>query len=122
MQISFYGNKRPTARYATASTVREEALHGTRLVGLYWSASGQVQRENVAAMLPFADPIAAPLHVFELEIDGQLLHNCWNWVAATERGGRRGGTREAVVELAQRGLPVRLDQPNTSELVLYRKK
>ena len=52
MEISFRNDPRPVARFVSATTVREEALEHTRLIGLYWSASGQVQRENVAAGLP----------------------------------------------------------------------
>ncbi len=95
------------ARYVSGTTVREEALEHGRLLGLYWSATGQVQREDVTASLtsrdnfgiPKLDPLAQPLSVFELEIDGQSLHNGWEWVSAMERAGARPGTIEAVVTL-----------------------
>lgn len=106
MNITFYGKDRPAARYVSGTTVREEALDHTRMVGLYWSASGQVQRENVAARLPDGDPRYLPSHVFELEIDGQSLHNRWEWVSSVERAGKRDGTREAVVELRHQVRPV----------------
>lgn len=112
-EIAFYQSaKRPTARYVSATTVREEALDHTRLLGLYWSACGQVQRENVTSGLPYRNgwgdglhPLEVPLHAFELEIDGQSLHNRWDWAGATERPGPRG-TREAVVELRHQVRPV----------------
>ncbi|MCE5197410.1 MAG: glycoside hydrolase family 36 protein [Armatimonadota bacterium] len=97
---------RPTARYVSSTIVLEEALDHTRLTGLYWSASGQVQRENVASNLPSQDSLFRPLHTFELEIDGQSLHNRWDWVGAYERDGARPGTVEAVVELRHQVRPV----------------
>ncbi len=97
---------RESARYVSATTVREEALESGRLIGLYWSATGQVQRENVTSTLPGFSSIERPLHVFELEIDGQSLHNRWDWVSASERPGGKPGTLEAVVELRHQVRPV----------------
>ena len=128
-EISFHkSGERPAARYVSASTVFEEALEHGRWIGLYWSASGQVQRASTTARLPGLDSLAMPLHTFELEIDGQSLHNRWEWVGATQRHGprpgsparqpparidggpgrRRGepGTVEAVVELRHQVRPV----------------
>ena len=105
-EISFYQSKaRPAARYVSAEGVCEEALQDTRWIGLYWSASGQVQRENVTAELPGIKTLEIPLHAFELEIDGQDLRNGWEWVGSVERNGERG-TREAVVELRHKIRPV----------------
>ena len=97
---------RPTLRYVSASTVFEEALEYGRWIGLYWSAAGQVQRENVVAALPGLDSLALPLHTFELEIDGQSLHNRWEWTGATQRPGPREGTVESVVELRHGVRPI----------------
>ena len=95
-QISFHkSGQRPAARYVSAETVYEEALEHGRLIGLYWSAAGQVQRENTTAGLPGLDSRHRPLHAFELEIDGQALHNRWDWVGGTERPGERPGPRPA---------------------------
>lgn len=106
-EISFYKSaERPAARYVSASTVFEEALEHGRWIGLYWSASGQVQRENTTAGLPGLDSLAIPLHTFELEIDGQSLHNRWAWVGASQRPGPRPGTVESVVELRHQVRPV----------------
>ena len=106
-EIAFYRSaNRDAARYVSGTTVREEAMQHGRLIGLYWSASGQVQRENITEKLPGLDPHARPLHVFELEIDGQSLHNRWDWVGASERPGERPGTVEAVVELRHQVRPV----------------
>jgi len=104
----FFGKsgERPVARYVSATTVREEALDHGRLIGLYWSASGQVQRENLTAGLPGLNPLEFPLHTFDLEIDGQDLRNCWEYVSAVERPGQRPNTREAVVTLRHEVRPV----------------
>lgn len=106
-EISFYqSGKRQSARYVSENAVYEEALEHGRWIGLYWSASGQVQRENTAAGLPGLDAVRRPLHTFELEIDGQSLHNRWDWVGASQRPGERPGTQEAVVELRHQVRPV----------------
>jgi alpha-galactosidase len=97
---------RPTMRYVSGTTVYEEALEHGRWIGLYWSASGQVQRENTVATLPGLDALKYPLHSFELQIDGQTLHNRWAWVDGYERPGPRAGTVEAVAELRHTLRPV----------------
>ncbi len=99
-EIAFHkSGTREAARYVSDSTVHEEALEHGRWIGLYWSASGQVQRENIVAGLPGISTLEFPLHAFELEIDGQDLRNHWELVSSSERPGSRPGTREAVVEL-----------------------
>ena len=99
-EIAFHkSGTREAARYVSDSTVHEEALENGRWIGLYWSASGQVQRENIAAGLPGLGTLEFPLHAFELEIDGQDLRNHWEFVSSSELLGSRPGTREAVVEL-----------------------
>lgn len=97
---------RETARYVSSTSVCEEALQDTRWIGLYWSASGQVQRENVTAGLPGRSTLEFALHAFELEIDGQDLRNQWEFVASSERPGECPGTREAIVELRHLARPV----------------
>ena len=90
----------------SSTIVREEALQHGRMIGLYWSATGYVQRENITNDLPGLDPARFPIHVFELEIVGQSLHNRWDWIGASERDGSRPGTVEAVVELRHQVRPV----------------
>ena len=113
--ILFYqSNHRPVTRYVSSATVYEECLHGGRYIGLYWSSSGMCQRENVVDTYPAGsswqwpsyDPAAAPLDAFCLEIDGQTLHNQWEWVESFRRQGNRPGTEEAVVVLKHRIRPV----------------
>lgn len=107
VEVSYFeSGDRRVARYVTDTTVREEALENGRLIGLYWSASGQVQRENISQTLPKINPWHRPIHVFELEIDGQSLHNRWDWISASERPALKPGTVESVVELKHQVRPV----------------
>ena len=107
VEIAFHkSGDRPAARYVSATTVCEEALQHGRWIGLYWSACGQVQRENITSGLPGMNSSEFPLHAFDLEVDGQDLRNRWEWVGASERDGARPGTREAVVELRHQVRPV----------------
>src|SRR5450759_1034319 len=76
---------RPTARYVGDKAVCEEALEHGRWIGLYWSATGHVNRENVATNLPGLDSLRRPIHAFELEIDGQSLHNRWELAGSQQR-------------------------------------
>jgi len=96
---------RPTARYVSATTVYEEALEHGRWIGLYWSATGHVHRENVVDGLPGLDALHRALHTFELEIDGQSLHNRWELIGTGMRQSARGLT-EAVVELRHQVRPI----------------
>jgi alpha-galactosidase len=97
------------ARYVSDTTVREEVLDNGRLVGLYWSGSGQILREvgpGLGEHSILLDSRVHPNEVFELEIDGQLLHNHWDWTAAYERPGSKPGTVEGVIELRHHLRPV----------------
>ena len=105
--LSFYQtDQRRVARYVSAGTVYEEALEQGRWIGLYWSASGQVQRENLISGLPGYSTLEMPLHAFDIEIDGQLLHNRWEMLSCDTQPGSRPGTVEAVVELRHELRPV----------------
>jgi len=109
ISINFHqSGSRPAARYVSGVGVHEECLDQGRWIGLYWSASGQVQRENVTTNLPGFSTLQLPLHAFDLEIDGQDLRNRWELVASSERAGQRSGTREGVVELRHQIRPVSL--------------
>ncbi|HUW82300.1 MAG TPA: alpha-galactosidase [Phycisphaerae bacterium] len=107
IEISFHkSGERDAARYVSGMTVCQEALQNGRWLGLYWSAGGQVQRENITSTLPILSPTEVPLAAFDLEIDGQRLHNRWTFAGGSERSGGRPGTREAVVELRHEVRPV----------------
>ena len=106
-EVAFYkSGQRDVARYVSDTVVYEEALDHGRWIGLYWSASGQVQRENLVDKLPAFNPLELPLHAFDLEIDGQDLRNHWEHVSSLQRPGGRPDTREAVVELRHQVRPV----------------
>ena len=98
------------ARYVSDTTVREEVLERGRLNGLYWSATGQVLRVVGPGRghrpVNILDSLVYPTEVFELGIDGQTLHNRWDWVDGYERDGSKPGTTEGVVELRHQVRPV----------------
>ena len=74
------------ARYVSDTTVREEILYHGRLITLYWSAVGEVLREvgpGRGKQDLALDPVLHRVEAFELEIDGQLLHNHWRWATAS---------------------------------------
>jgi alpha-galactosidase len=108
--VQFYQREgRQAARYVSDTTVREEILDHGRLIGLYWSAVGEVLREvgpGRGKQDLALDPVMYPVLAFELEVDGQSLHNCWSWARGYERTGARPGTREAVVELRHTVRPI----------------
>jgi len=96
-------------RYVSDTTVYEEVLEHGRLVGLYWSASGQVLREvgpGRGEHKLTLDALVYPAEAFDLEVNGQRLHNRWEWIHAYERPGARPGTVEGVVELRHQVRPV----------------
>ena len=75
-------NNRPTACYTSGTTVFEECLHeGGRMIGLYWSATGQEQRENILCGIPQnkAEIYRKQMCSFRLECDGQALDHSWQW-------------------------------------------
>ena len=62
IEISFpTSGGREAARYVSGDAVYAEALEHGRWIGLYWSASGQVQRENTTAGLPGLEPSSVHL-------------------------------------------------------------
>jgi alpha-galactosidase len=110
VEIRFYKRDgRDVARCVSETTVREEILDHGRLIGLYWSAVGEVLRQvgpGRGKQSLALDPVIYPVAAFELEMDGQLLCNHWEWIGAHERPGFVAGTVEAVVELRHRVRPV----------------
>jgi hypothetical protein len=107
IEFTFYKSaKRDAARHVSGTTVREEALQDGRFIGLYWSATGHVHRENVTDNFPGLDLLTFPLNTFELEIDSQSLHNRWTWVGASSRQAKKPGTVETAVELRHNIRPV----------------
>ena len=70
-------NGKDVLRFVSGTTVLEEAVHRGAYVGLYWSASNHAHRENFLTRL-FANAAAC----FQLEMDGQSLHNRWAFVGS----------------------------------------
>ena len=98
-----------TARYVSDTTVREEILSHGRLITLYWSAVGELLREvgpGRGEQDLALDPVIHRVEAFEFEMDGQLLHNWWDWKAAYQRPAAKIGTSEAVIELQHGVRPV----------------
>lgn len=107
IEFAFYKSaKRDAVRHVSGTTIREEALQDGRFNGLYWSAMGYIHRENVVETFPGLDPLVYPVNTFELEIDGQSLHNLWTWVGGAERKAKCPGTVETFVELKHNIRPV----------------
>jgi alpha-galactosidase len=113
--ISFQkSGERNTARYVSATTVCEEGMQDSRWIGLYWSAAGEVQRQNMFGHGPGVNLSEFPLHAFDLEIDGQDLRNRWLWKGASERRGAvapdgNSKTVEAIVALSHQVRPVSIN-------------
>jgi alpha-galactosidase len=108
--ISFIkSGNRPAVVFSSGTTVYSEALDDGQLIGLYWSASGYVQRENVMNNMPeYYNWKNYPKNSFELDIDGQSLETGWEWIGSSKREGPRPNTIEAVVELKHKYRPVSL--------------
>lgn len=104
----FYKNGgRDVTRYVSGTTVYEEALQDGYYLGLYWSAAGQIHRENVTESLPSKGssmmerreihPVGHRLNSFQLEMDGQSLHN--RWVQESQEEQMVDGHRVVTVTL-----------------------
>ncbi len=103
--ISFaISNERPGVTFTTGTAVYEEVLDKGQLIGLYWSAGGYIQRENVTSEMPENKNYLN--NSFELEIDGQSLQTGWKWSGAYQRKGAQANTIEGVVELVHEYRPV----------------
>jgi hypothetical protein len=77
-------------RFVSGTTVLEEAVKDGCYIGLYWSASNHVHRENITAGLPNLDSMTYPTASFQLEIDGQSLHNKWDLIENTQKTEESG--------------------------------
>jgi hypothetical protein len=65
--VQFYKREdHDAARYVSETTVREEILHHGRLIGLYWSAAGEVLRQvgpGRGKQSPALDPVVYPVEL-----------------------------------------------------------
>jgi alpha-galactosidase len=106
-EIAFHrSGDRDAARYVSDLFVCVEALEHGRWIGLYRSATGHVHREDASASTPGLDSLFRPLHAFRLNVDGQSLHNRWDFVCTETRQAKRPGSREAVVTLKHQVRPI----------------
>lgn len=98
--VKFYETKNcKTTRFVSGRAVYEERLDEGFYYGMYWSAANQVHRENVLNGLPEdMNPIGYPVNSFELEIDGQSLHNHWEFERSYEEKGENTTTAYTVLK------------------------
>jgi alpha-galactosidase len=94
----------PLVRFDTGLVVYQEALINGQYLVANGSAMGRPKpREWVWKQLSGGAASVRPLrtrqHAFQLEVDGQLLVDRWEWVDAREAGAGRPGCRESVVVL-----------------------
>ena len=89
-----------TLTYRTGLVAYQESLVKGQWVGRSWNASGYTNAE--AERLDPAKHWGA--HAFEVEVDGQLLHNAWEWQSHTIE--RSTTSLESTVELRHTRRPV----------------
>jgi hypothetical protein len=94
----------PLVRFDTGLAVYQEALINGQLLVANTSAMGRPKpREWVWGTLHGGADQTRPLrtrqHAFQLEVDGQLLADRWEWVDGGETASSRPHCREAVVTL-----------------------
>lgn len=101
----------PVVRFDSGSVVYQEALVNGQYLLVNGSAWGRPKprewlwkafRGGAAA----TRPLRTRQHSFQLEIDGQLLVDRWQWVDGREVDPGRAGCREAVVTLSHTQRPV----------------
>ncbi|MCL1792973.1 MAG: alpha-galactosidase [Oscillospiraceae bacterium] len=88
--MHYKSGDREVFRFVSGTTVLEEGVKNGCYAGLYWSASNHVHRENVLGHISSLDPAAFPVNSFQLEIDGQSLHNRWEFVENTQKTEENG--------------------------------
>ncbi|HEY3289200.1 MAG TPA: hypothetical protein VGK87_03640, partial [Anaerolineae bacterium] len=104
----------PMVRFDTALVVYQEALINGQYLVANTSAMGRPKpREWVwKALNGGADstrPLRTRQHAFQLEVDGQLLSDRWEWVSAREAASTRPGCRELIVTLRHNQRPIVVD-------------
>ena len=96
-------------RFVSGTMVLEEAVKNGYYFGLYWSASNHVHRENISyGISGLLDLASSPTSSFQLEIDGQSLHNRWEFVGSMERTEENGHI-VSVTTLKHTLRPVKVD-------------
>jgi alpha-galactosidase len=92
----------PIIQYTSGLTVYEEQFQNGRLIGRYWSALGRTKIDR--DIVPYN--LNIPAHAFELNLDGQSLHNEWQLRDVGEFEEKRG--HHAVLELSHSIRPVQV--------------
>jgi alpha-galactosidase len=104
----------PLIRFDTGLVVYQEALINGQLLVANTSAMGRPKpREWVwGALHGGADqtrPLRTRQHAFQLEVDGQLLVDRWEWVDASEITSPKPDCRESVVTLRHTQRPLQVE-------------
>lgn len=104
----------PLVRFDTGMVVYQEALINGQYLVANTSAMGRPKlREWVWKELRGGVTSVRPLrtrqHAFQIEVDGQLLVDRWEWVEAREATPSRPGCREAVIVLRHTQRPVAVE-------------
>jgi len=104
----------PLVRFDTGLVVYQEALINGQYLVANTSAMGRPKpREWVWQALSGGQAASRPLrtrqHAFQIEADGQLLVDRWQWVEAREVEAGRSGCRELVVVLRHAQRPVTVE-------------
>ena len=104
--VVFRGDPTPGVRYSCGLTEYDEALLDGRLVARYWSATTGCIRPEMYVARDMSSFDHLPIHVFDLVLDGQALHDHWRWIKAWEEDDSSSNTRHVAIELAHELRPV----------------
>ena len=104
----------PLVRFDTGIVVYQEALINGQYLVANTSAMGRPKpREWVWKALSGGASSVRPLrtrqHAFQIEVDGQLLVDRWEWVDSQEMDAGREGCRESVVILRHAQRPIAVE-------------
>ena len=104
----------PYVRFDSGPVIYEEALIEGQYLGAHWSAMGRPgSRQRVQDALAGRPETVLPnrqrQHAFQLQVDGQLLADRWQWLDGGEISCSRAGCREAVVRLRHELRPVEVE-------------
>ncbi len=104
----------PWVRFDTGLTIHDEVLIEGQYLGGPWSAMGRPssrQRlwESLSGKPASIYPQRQLQHAFQLNIDGQLLVDHWEWMEGSEVPCKIGGCRESLVKLRHTLRPVEVE-------------
>ena len=99
----------PSVCYQSGGTVYDEGLIDGCLLGRYWNATGQILPElHILRYFDRAEALHLPNHSFQLEIDGQSMHNHWKWAGFSQDNDSAAETCHSVIELEHELKPVKV--------------